>query len=105
MAKAKPGRYRKICPKCSSTNVPYDMSSPAAVALGALYTRKCNNCGFSGNDIIFPEVPAGKEPKTKRGAMNIDDARQVNVAYGNGWKVILAVGAITPLLMLLLSLL
>jgi len=48
-------KYKRICPKCKSTDIKTDFSDPGIVATGMFMNQFiCKKCGFSG--AFFPEV-------------------------------------------------
>ncbi len=72
--------YVRICPVCNSVDVSPDLSVPAAVASGALYSYRCNRCGFVG--VIFPEIPIDEVPEPR----NFEKGYSVlDVTYGRGY--------------------
>jgi ribosomal protein L37AE/L43A len=60
MAKQKKEKYVRICPKCNSTNVAPDSGYIWTIAHGTFSMYRCNDCGFSANSTLFPEVPLSK---------------------------------------------
>ncbi len=100
MAKKK---YVKICPRCYSTDVSPDFSSPAAISAGALYMYRCNRCGFVGPSALFPEVPIDKVPKPKDLKKIKGRYETVNITYGRGitglWKYLGPIGIFLSIMM------
>jgi hypothetical protein len=78
-----------ICPKCNSSNISNDFSSPGLVGTGLFDSAKvCNNCGYRGD--FFPVVDADKLPLVKE--IKPDEKKDsINTAYGKYaagfWKV------------------
>jgi|Deesub1362A_J573_1020465.scaffolds.fasta_scaffold02331_8 hypothetical protein len=76
-------KYIKLCPICNSVDVSPNFSVPAAVASGALYSYRCNRCGFVG--LGFPEVPVDDVPEPR----NFQDVEKgytvLDVTYGRGY--------------------
>ena len=76
-------KWVKVCPVCKSINVSPDLSIPAAVAYGALYNYRCNECGYVG--LVFPEVLSEDldDLKDEEGAENAYPL--LSVSFGRGY--------------------
>ena len=71
----------QICPKCGSPNIETDFSNAAAVSYGVLQTKKCNNCGQTGQ--FFPKVAISKLKKPKK-ASEIKDIQRLDISVSYG---------------------
>ncbi len=78
--------YVRVCPVCGSVDVSPDLTIPAAVASGALYGYRCNECGYSG--IIFPEFSVEDAAMFARPS-KAEGHVVINVTYGRGYASIL----------------
>lgn len=75
----------RICPICRSADISPDLSIPAAVAFGALYSYRCNRCGFVGT--VFMELPIDELPEPLE---KVDKGYPVlDVTYGRGYMALL----------------
>lgn len=104
-------KYRKICPKCGSTDVQTDFSNPVVWAYGANTKYKCRSCGHIS--ALFPEISKyeiksyKKELKKKIGE-GVINAKKELVDISSGFSIglfemiFIAIGYIFVPLMLFL---
>lgn len=81
-------KYKKICPKCASTNIKVDFSNPVVWDMGTPSKYICKSCSHMA--YFFPEVSANKikdyqsefKKELAKGSIHFSGERTVDIAPG-----------------------